>query len=161
MVDKNKNIDKLIKQNLKIEEPSLDFSGHVMDQIYASDLKKEKSLSSLMQRHLIEEPSIDFAVDVLSKIEEDLKATIYQPVLGKKAWFFIGSLIVVVLIYTLFGIDSSSSESSLLGDLISKTNGYFTFDLPSVSISPLFALSTFALSSLLFLDYYVRNRRLS
>lgn len=161
MKDKNVNIDKLIKQSLKIEEPSSDFSSIVMEQIYASDLEKEKSLTSLMQKHVLEEPSIDFTANVFSRIEHNSKVMSYQPILGKKAWLFIGSLFMMVLMYALFGLESSSVENSLLSEFLSKSISYFSFDLPSVSISPLFALSIFALSSLLFLDYYIRNKKLS
>ncbi len=161
MEDRNKNIDKLIKQNLKIEEPSLDFSSDVMDQVFASDLKKEKALSFLLQKHILEEPSIDFTTSVFSKIEQDSKAIIYQPVLGKKAWFLLSSLVVFIVVYVLMNMENSSGKYVVIGDVYSKMLAYISIDLPTLSISPLYAFSIFVLSSLLFLDYFLRNRSLS
>lgn len=160
MKDNTKNIDKFIKQNLKIEETSLNFSSNVMEQIYAVDLKKKKALSSLMQKHVIEEPSINFTSNVLSTIEQKSKVSVYQPVIGKKAWIFIGSLIIFIFVYALFNI-GSPAQNSIIDNFFLKIHDYFSFEFPSISISPLFTLSIFALSSLLCLDYFLRNRRLS
>ena len=158
MEDHNKNIDKLIKQNLKIEEPSLDFSGHVMNQIYASDLKKEMALSSLMQKHILEEPSIDFNTNVFLKIEQDSKAMAYQPVIGEKTWILLGSLVVFIVVFVMMNTEISSGKYVAVDELYLKLLAYVSFDIPTLSISPIFALGIFVLSSLLFLDYFLRNR---
>lgn len=161
MTDKNKHIDKMIQENLSIEEPSLGFSNKVMDQIFASDLKKERALSSLMQKHTLEEPSFDFTAGVLSNIEQKTVVETYQPVLGKKAWFLIGSLLTFIIVFTVLKADSSSNKYAAIGEMYSKFLDSLKFEFPTLAISPLFALSIFALSSLLFLDYFLRNRRLS
>jgi hypothetical protein len=160
MKDHNKNIDKIIKQNLKIEETSSGFSDNVMEQIYDTDLKKEKALSSLLQRHIIEETTIDFTSKVLASIEQKSKVAIYQPVISKKVWFIITSVIAFVLVYTLLNEDAETTQNIYLESFLSKVTGLFTTEYPTLSISPLFALSIFALSSLLILDHFLRNRRL-
>lgn len=161
MKDKEKNIDKFIKQNLDIQEPSKDFSGNVMEEIYALDLKKDKALSSLMQKHVLEAPSLNFASRVMASIEQKSEIKAYQPVIGKKVWFLIISVVALIFVYTFLQLDFTASKHIYLENLQNKVNSLFLFEFPSLSISPLFGLSIFALSSLLFLDYFIRNRRLS
>lgn len=161
MEDYNKNIDEFIKQNLKVEETSSDFSGSVMEQIYAADQKTEKALSSIIRKHVLIDTSVDFTSQVMSSIEKKSTVAIYQPVISKKVWFFIISIISFVLVYTFLNVDTQTEQNIYLERFFTKVNGFFTLDYPSVSISPLFALSIFALSSLLILDYFLRNRRLS
>ena len=161
MKDKDKNIDDFIKQNLDIQEPSKDFSGNVMEQIYALDLEKDKALSSLMQKHVLEAPSINFTSRLMASIEQQSKITAYKPVIGKKVWFLITSVIVFIFVYVFLKSDFAIKENIYLENLIGKLNNLFVFEYPSLDISPIFGLGIFALSSLLFLDYFIRNRRLA
>jgi hypothetical protein len=161
MKDKDKNIDDFIKQNLDIQEPSKDFSGNVMEQIYALDLKKDKALSSLMQKHVLEEPSINFTSRLMASIEQQSKITSYKPVIGKKVWFLISSVVVFIFVYTFLKSDFAIKENIYLENLQGKLNNLFVFEYPSLDISPIFGLGIFALSSLLFIDYFIRNRRLA
>ena len=161
MKDKDKNIDNFIKQNMDIHEPSEGFSKNVMEEIYALDLKKEKALFSLLQKHVVEEPSVDFTSKVMASIEQKLEITAYQPVIGKKAWVFITSVIALIFVYTFLKLDFTITKHVYLENLQSKVYELFVFETPGLNISPLFGLGIFALSSLLFLDYFVRNRRLT
>ena len=161
MKDKDKNIDDFIKQNLDIQEPSKDFSGNVMEQIYALDLKKDKALSSLMQKHVLEAPSINFTSRLMASIEQQSKITAYKPVIGKKVWFLIISVVLFIFVYTFLKSDFAIKENIYLENLQGKLNNLFVFEYPSLDISPIFGLGIFALSSLLFIDYFIRNRRLA
>jgi len=161
MKNKDKNIDNFIKQNLDIQEPSKDFSGNVMEQIYALDLEKDKALSSLMQKHVLETPSINFTSRLMASIEQQSKITAYKPVIGKKVWFLISSVVVFIFVYTFLKLDFTATKHVYLENLQSKVNNLFVFEYPSLDISPIFGLGIFALSSLLFVDYFIRNRRLA
>jgi len=161
MKDKDKNIDNFIKQNLEIQEPSMNFSDNVMEEIYALDLKKDKALSSLMQKHVLEEPSIDFTSRVMAGIEQKSKVLAYQPVIGKKVWFLISSVIVFIFVYTFIKMDFAITENIYIENLQSRVSNLFVFEYPSLDISPIYVLGIFALSSLLFLDYFIRNRRVA
>ena len=161
MKDKDKNIDDFIKQNLDIQEPSKDFSGNVMEQVYALDLEKDKALSSLMQKHVLEAPSINFTSRLMASIEQQSKITSYKPVIGKKVWFLISSVVVFIFVYTFLKSDFAIKENIYLENLQGKLNNLFVFEYPSLDISPIFGLGIFALSSLLFIDYFIRNRRLA
>jgi len=160
MKNKDNKIDNFIKKNLEIQETSLGFSENVMEEIFSLDLKKDKALSSLMQKHIIEAPSINFTSSVMGSIERS-KVIAYQPVIGKKVWILISSVIVFIFVYTFLKLDFTATEHLYLENLQSNLGNLFVFEYPSLNISPLFGLATFALSSLLFLDYYIRNRRLA
>ena len=157
----DKNIDKFIKQNINIEKPSLDFSNKVMSQVKALELKKEKAFSSLLQKNLIETPSLDFTANIMSAINQDSKASVYIPVIGKKAWLLIASFVLVLLSYTIFNLELTQPYFQDLDKYIPSYDLDFSIVLPPLLTSPLFAISIFALSSLLFLDYFIRNRSLS
>ena len=134
-----------------------------MEQIYSSELKEEKALSSLFQKHLLEEPSLDFTGRVMQAVEMKEQKIAYEPVIGKKTWFFIGFVITIIFVYSFSNLDFSSPSNIYIEDFISKFSGLLTFDFPDVpefSISPLYAIGAFALGSLLTLDYYLRNRRI-
>jgi len=155
----NIEMDKLIRQNLHVEKPSSDFSIQVMQQIAIT--KKDKALSTLIQRNLLEKPSADFTANVMTNIDQLEKASIYIPVISKKVWVLIASLFMIVTAYTLITLDTTQSYFTRLEKYTPSFNNDLTFDLPPILTSPLFALSIFSLSALLFLDYFIRNRKLS
>jgi len=157
----DKNIDKFIKEGLEVENTSLDFSDYVMQHIHALDIEKEKALTSLLQKHTLEKPSINFTSSILSKIQLNSKTSVYQPVIGAKAWYFIFSGITLFIFYVFLYFGDASSQSNFVSDNLIKWENLFSFNLPPLFTSPLFALSIFALSSLLFLDYFLQKRKLS
>jgi hypothetical protein len=161
MKDKDQNIDNFIKENMDIQEPSEGFSNTVMEEIIALDLEKEKALFSLLQKHVLEEASINFTSGVMAGIEQKSKAFTYQPVIGKKVWFFIGSIIAIIFLYSFLKLDFTVVQHIYLENLQAQLNNLFAFEYPSLRISPLFGLGIFALSSFLYLDYFIRNRRLA
>ncbi len=154
-------IDKLIRESLKMEQPSKDFTKNIMSQIDAFDAKEEKALTSLIKRNVLESPSINFTDRVMREIEKSSVAVVNKPVIGKKAWTFIGICLAVVIAYVLLAPSKETATSLYVDNAMAKLDGVFSFDLPGILISPLFAISVFALSSLLFLDYFLRNRSLS
>lgn len=158
---KDGNIDKLIRESLKTEQPSKDFTNNIMDQIGALESKEEKALGSLIKRSVLESPSINFTDRVMVKIEKSSIAIANKPVISKKAWTFILIGLLSVVIYVLTAPSKETATSLYIDNAMTKIDGALSFDLPALLISPLFAISVFALSSLLFLDYFLRNRTLS
>ena len=102
----DKNIDKFIKQNLSSENPSSEFSAKVMQQINALELENEKALSSLLQKHTLEKPSLDFTSKIMQEISASGKIAAYQPVISKKVWFVIFSVILVLVTLALFNFEN-------------------------------------------------------
>ncbi|NOQ92626.1 MAG: hypothetical protein GQ552_07915 [Flavobacteriaceae bacterium] len=156
-----KNVDKFIKEGLEVENTSLGFSDSVMQQIYALDIEKEKVLTSLLQKHTLQEPSLNFTANVLSEIHLNSKASLYQPVISKKGWYAILVVLLSLSVYVFTTVDETSIQSNMVNSSLIKLENVFSFNLPTLLTSPLFALSIFALSSLLFLDYFLQKRKLS
>jgi len=154
----DKNIDKFIKQSLSSEKPSSDFSANVMQQINALELENEKALSSLLQKHTLEKPSLNFTSKIMQEIGAREKIGSYQPVIGKKVWFVIFSIILVVVIFTIFNFNNTPSEMTYIDAFISKMSSSFSFKMPALITSPILALSMLALSSFLFLDKFLHRK---
>lgn len=157
----DKNLDKFIKQNIDIDKPSFDFSKEVMQHILTSDLNKEKALTNLLKKHTLENPNVDFTSNIISVINQYSKESNYTPVIGKKVWILIISFIVILMGYTISKLDVTQTYSTWLDKYIPSFNVDISFNLPLILTSPLFALSIFALSSLLLLDYFIRNRKVN
>lgn len=161
----DKKIDKLIRESLKMEQPSIDFTNKIMNQIEVADAKQEKALGSLLKKNALESPSLNFTQRVMAEVEKASVKVADVPIISKKAWVFISIFVGSILVFTLMTGEKDTSSSNALDGVMEKfdqilTNS-FTFDLPAILTSPLFGLSMFALSSLLFLDYFMKNRKLS
>ena len=65
----DKNIEKLIRDNLNMEQVPQDFTNKIMDKIEVLDQQEERALSSLMNKHVIESPSVNFTSKVMASIE--------------------------------------------------------------------------------------------
>ncbi|MEN8124430.1 MAG: hypothetical protein ABFR32_04805 [Bacteroidota bacterium] len=157
----SKNIDKIIQENLDIKNPSLDFTDKVMQQVLTSEVNEEKALTSLLQKHTLETPSLDFTSKVMLGLPQNSSAFVYQPVIGKKTWYFISLIFILLVIYISFNLDTTPKQSEILIPYLIKIKSIFSFNMPDILTSPLFALSMFALSTLLLIDYFIRNRRFS
>ena len=101
MKENDKKLDQFIKENLELEEPSVDFSDIVMQQVIFSELQKEKALGALLQKHVLESTSVDFSDKVMSQIlKKEAHEFVYEPVLGKKVWYSIAIIITLIVIYS-------------------------------------------------------------
>lgn len=163
-MSEEEKIEKLIRDSLQTEQPSADFKNNIMGQIEAFDAKEEKALGSLLGKHIMESPSINFTDRVMHEIHKASITVVNKPIIGKKTWIFIAISLLSLVVYSIF-ISIGSTEPSIVGGLIddgmNKLPSVPTFDLPGILTSPIFGLSVFALSSLLFLDYYLRNKQIS
>lgn len=159
MQEKNKNIDKFIRDGLELENTSLDFSDKILSQINSLEEANEKALSSLLQKYGQVQPSINFTEKVLSSIIKMSQNKEYQPVISKKAWSVILLVLSSVFIYIASFMEVSTGQFKTVNDTILKFGNLLSFDLPAIITSPILALSLFALSSLLFLDYYLKKRK--
>ena len=160
-----KKIDKLIRESFKMEAPSVDFTNKIMNQIEAFDAKEEKALGSLLKRSALQSPSLNFTARVMAEVEKASVTIADAPIISKKAWAFIGMLIASIFVYVLATGEKNTATSQAIDGTVKKVDtilsNSLTFDLPAILTSPLFGLSIFALSSLLFLDYYMKNRKIT
>jgi hypothetical protein len=161
----DEKIDKLIRESLKMEQPSVDFTNKIMNQIDLVDAKQEKALGSLLKKNTLESPSLNFTARVMAEVEKASVKVADAPIIGKKAWTFIIMLVTSIFVYVLLTGENNAAASQAIDGTMKKVDqvlsNSMTFDLPAILTSPLFGLSVFALSSLLFLDYFMKNRKLS
>ena len=162
----DKNIDKLIRDSLKVEKGPEDFTDKIMGKIEAAEQIEEKALRSLMGKHVLESPSEGFTSRVMSQIETSVNTN--PVIIGKKAWLVIATLIFAFVLYVFKSTSTSEATPGIFEGLISKTGDFFnqvgnsvSFQLPELMTNPLFAISLFALSLLLLLEHFLRYNRIS
>ena len=158
----HKNLDKFIRENMETKRPSIDFSDKIMQQIFSSELKKEKALGNLVQKHALEVPSNDFTDKVMNQLlKENSYAFVYKPVIGKKVWFSIAFVLGLILIYSFLNMEYRQIQFDYFDKYIAKLDHLFSFQLPELFLSPIFAFSLFTLSLFLWIDYFIQNRHKS
>jgi len=122
-------------------------------------------MASLLKKNTLESPSLNFTARVMAEAEKASIKIADEPIISKKVWTFISIFIGSIFIYVLLTGEKNTSSSTAFNEIIKKWDQLLTsslsFELPEIIISPLFGLSIFALSSLLFLDYYLKNRKIS
>ena len=162
----DKNIDKLIRDSLKVEKGPEGLTDKIMSRIEAAEQIEEKALSSLLGKHVLESPSEGFTSRVMAQIETSINTN--PVIIGKKAWIVIATLLVGFVLYVLQASGASEATPNLYEGLVSKTGDFFSqfggsvsFQLPELMTNPLFAISLFALSLLLLLEHFFRYNRIS
>jgi len=163
-----KRIEKLIRDSLKFENSPEDFTGKIMERIEAADQIEEKALSSLLRKHTIESPSTGFTSRVMKQIRPSASVETNPVIIGKKAWAIILATLAFLIGYSFMSPGNTQSEPGpytdtvdKIGDLIGQLGGSFSVQLPELFTNPVFAISLFALSSLLLVDYLIKSRRFS
>lgn len=172
-----KKIEELLRSSLKPENPSLDFTDRLMNKITNLETKEEKALQTVLKRDLIEEPSINFTDRVMAQLSPVAKLVQDKPIISKKVWILISVVFSAIFISALFGVKEEPQSESIISKGLAYLKETFSFspdysvlspdysalsaDLPALSISPIFALGVFALSSLLFVDYLIKKKSVS
>jgi hypothetical protein len=153
-----KDLDAFFKKNLEEESTSSDFADIVLDRILANETKKEKALQLILQKNITEIPTEGFTENVLQQVIKHSEVSKYRPVISKKAWIVIAIILAILTWFIAIEVDMSKEEPGVLYRYLANMEKLFTFEVPSLLISPVFALSLFALSSLLSIDYFLRNK---
>ena len=111
-MSEEEKIEKLIRDSLKIEQPSADFKNNIMNQIEAFDAKEEKALSSLLGKNIIESPSINFTDRVMHEIQKASIAVVNKPIIGKKTWILIALSLLSLVIYSVLLVQEAQNLQS-------------------------------------------------
>ena len=110
----DKKIDKLIRESLKMEQPSIDFTNKIMNQIEAVDAKQEKALGSLLKKNTLESPSLNFTARVMAEVEKASIKVADTPIISKKAWVFISIFVGSIFVVTLLTGEKDTASSNVL-----------------------------------------------
>jgi len=132
-----------------------------MMKISEVESKEELALRKLAKEYLPEQTSNDFTLKVMGKISADSSSYAYQPLISKKIWTLILSFLAVFIVVVLVISNKDSQQVTLVNTVFIKIIKLFSVDYPKILTSPLLAMSLFVMSSLFFLDYYIRNRKYS
>jgi len=162
-MEKDDKLKKLI-QKAGTESPPPGFTDLVMHSVQLevqNEMVMSSNLKNLLQQISAEKPSADFMKTVIAQVESQAKAQSYkvvvEPVISKKVWYIVAAASIAMI--TLLGFlynsigEIPASSSSITG--MDKA-----FSLVSYNISNLpfaYSMSLIAISSLLFLDYFLRN----
>lgn len=164
----DKRIEKMIRESLEFEKTSEGFSDKIMAKIEAAETKEEMALGSMISKFAVESPSADFTSSVMSRIQGAPSIVTNPVIIGKKAWMLIVALVSVFIYYVVSSVEQGPAEPAPYADLMNKVGeglsqagGSMSFQLPEIFTNPVFALSMFALSSLLLGDYLLKKRKLS
>ncbi len=156
------NIKKLI-QSIELDSPSENFAEKVMSKInYATDdeLLNDTSLTALLKKNGQEAPSVNFIDEVMVQIQQE-GIIEYKPIISKKIWSVLSLLFVSSVVFVLFTKSTPSSNSYVTkySDVLEKIITSFGSSIvESIQIPSILVVSTFCLSSLLLLDYFLNTR---
>ncbi len=164
----DKKIEKMIRESLKPEKAPEGFSDKIMEHIEASERKEEIALSSVVAKYAVESPSADFTSSVMSRIQGAPSIVTNPVIIGKKAWAVIVALVSAFVYYVISSAESGTAETAAyaefmesVGERFSQAGGTVNSQLPEILTNPVFALSMFALSTLLLVDYMIKKRKVS
>ena len=155
------NIKKLI-QSIELDSPSENFTEKVMSNInYATDdeLLNDPSLTSLLKKNGQEAPSVNFVTEVMAQIQRE-GIIEYKPIISKKIWSVLILLLVSSVVFVLFTESTPSNNSyvSKYSDVLERIITSFGSSIvESIQIPSILVVSTFCLSSLLLLDYFLNT----
>ncbi|MDX5585407.1 MAG: hypothetical protein QNK20_10890 [Aureibaculum sp.] len=156
------NIKKLI-QSIELDSPSENFAEKVMSKInYATDdeLLNDPSLTSLLKKNGQEAPSVNFVDEVMAQIRQE-GIIEYKPIISKKIWSVLSLLFVSSVVFVLLRESTPSSNSYVTkySEVLEKIIRSFDSSIvESIQIPSILVVSTFCLSTLLLLDYFLNTR---
>jgi len=162
MSKKEHNIKKLI-QSIELDSPSDNFTKKVMSKInYVTndELLNDPSLTSLLKKNDQEAPSVNFVDKVMAQIPQE-GIIEYKPIISKKIWSVLSLLFVSSVVFVLFTESKTSSNSYITkySEVLEKIISNFSSSIvESIQIPSILVVSTFCLSSLILLDYFLNTR---
>ncbi|MBX2953689.1 MAG: hypothetical protein KF870_14395 [Leadbetterella sp.] len=143
-------LDKILRETPLTDRPAADFSSAVMKSVHSEaelDAVRAASLEQLLQRLPADTASAAFSEKVMQKISVSAEP---RPLLG--LWGRV-AIAAFALMFWVTGHYFSSSEA-FFGPATRQL-----FAIPSVGISPVYALSILGMGLLLLLDYVLRQRK--
>ena len=156
------NIKKLIR-SIELDSPSENFTEKLMSKInYATndEVLNDPSLTSLLKKNGQEAPSVNFVDEVMAQIQQE-GIIEYKPIISKRIWSVLSLLLISSVVFVLFTESPPSNNSYVAkySDVLEKIITSFGSSIvESIQIPSILVVSTFCLSSLLLLDYFLNTR---
>ncbi|NRS90401.1 hypothetical protein HNQ02_003341 [Flavobacterium sp. 7E] len=122
-------------------------------------------VNKMMKKATLESPSFDFTAQIMEQITslQQSKATIYEPLISRKAWFFICTGLVALMGYVLLGTQQQPTSWDHFLDLNIFINDTFSIALhrflfSNVMLYSLAFLSVMVLVQVFFLSMFFNKR---
>lgn len=153
---KKDDILKKIIQKVELDEPASDFTALVMKEVVAEsqgEVIADPVIKSLLKRHTIEKPPADFTRQVMTQVVFHEGKTTYKPIITKKTWYFVATLIAFFLVMLDVSEKVPTSPQGLTSyfSVVGRAlNSIFTF---VSGASSLYLLTFIAIGVLLLADY--------
>ena len=156
--DKEDIFRKLIQQ-AGPDKTSPDFTGMLMKniQIEAKQaFEREAVLETILTKLQPETPSLLFQKTIMAQIAMSEKKS-EQPIISRKVWYLVAATVLLVIGFCLTGQSDTAEQRT--PDFLRETNNVLAVFSSSVGVLPvIYPIAMFALSILLFADYFVRYR---
>ena len=160
----NDKLKKLIRKAGK-ESPSSDFTEFVMHFVQMeaeSEMIVSAELKNILQKITVEKPSADFAKTVMLRVNAQSEVPAYkitaEPVISSKVWYMVAAACISTVILLGF-LYYSLGEIPDNSPAITGVDRVFSLVSYNVAILPFtYSASLIAISSLLLLDYFLRNK---
>lgn len=119
-------------------------------------------VDKMLQDAPLESPSFDFTNNVMSKIEtleqtSNSSVTTYKPLISKTHWLLIAASIIVVIVYSYFGGETSTGSGWL--NQLNLSNLSFNNPLKNITFSKTTMYALVLFSVFLFVQMPLFNKR--
>lgn len=152
---------KKLIQEAGVESPSPGFTETVMHGVQLEiqhEMVIHAELKNLLQQNTIEKPSADFMANVMAKVEVPVYKIVAEPIISKKTWYMVAAACIALV--TLLGFYYPFSEEILntSSGTTNSDNIFTIFSYNIITLPSVYSMSLIAISGLLLMDYYLRNR---
>ena len=129
------------------DQPDANFTDKLMSEIHA-DLEREEVLKALLQHQLVEGPSFSFTANVMSQLNAQSKRLVFKPIITKRAWLVIASVLAVLIL--LIGLVNTSTQHSPTSQSIVANALSYIRQIPSLYLIVLPLAAVLLMVDLLF-----------
>lgn len=156
MARKKRDELKDLIQKVELDKPSLNFTDLVMEEVEVQEPIINPALKVLLKRNGIETLSIDFTHSIITQVEVHDFHTTYKPIITKKAWLVIISVVVFFVLYLGSSEQTLKSPDGLAKYFTSIGNKLNTILINVNSVPSLYLITFISVSALLVMDYLLR-----
>lgn len=144
-------LKKLIRETAA-DAPSDAFTRAVMQRVH-----EEAAFHALVQQNAIEAAPAAFSSEVIAQIRGKQQVTSAKPVISHRVWYGIAAA-WLALIVACFFLPTNEPQPDFFTRLNAQMMSHQVFDQKLYTIPQQVMLTVIGLSSLVLLDYFLRNR---
>jgi len=161
MENSKDDLFKKLIQEAGIESPSPGFTEFIMHGVQLeiqSEMVVNAELKSLLQQNAIEKPSADFMANVMSAVEVPAYKIVAEPIISKKTWYLVAAASIVLITLLSFYYSFARETPNTSSGITSSNSVLTSFSHNIIALPPIYSMSLIAISGLLLMDYFLRNR---